>query len=245
VALEKPRLAETAYGLREVCGEKQISQRVELHKLAYTGINPKFDLDYLKNQIVSIADNKIKSLVHSVYERIKELPDKDAEQQWIQEISVLRISQNGSPIKKVTQFSPFSEEYTDLSKDGSGAFYKRKENHKGQFVYATTEKKKGGKESLKYHVRPVYVFESVPKVCDSLKAQYGDNFKDCGFFQSGCLIRIDRPVVHSATVRLESGVYKLNTIRTSGQTTVTSIIGVISPKIRIQKFIEAGMSRCK
>ena len=229
LCFEKAVLAETIYG-RAKDGARFITQRVELKSLALKPISPakvKFDLDYALKQTQSIRDEQIKCLLQ------KFLGTKPDEAQWNEFCANLHLLQkddrDGSKVVSVKMNVGKADEFADLSKDHSGAWRKAKQGHKGQIVYIDAD----GKPKI----RPVYVFESQYKVSNEITNKGG---KVYGFFRSGCLVQIDKPIAHDTTP-LEPGVYRLNTIETVGRAKVTSSSGQKSLPIAIAKFIEANL----
>ena len=229
LCFEKSALAETIYG-REKGGMHLITQRVELKSLALKPISPakvKFDLDYALKQSQSIRDEKIKRLLREF------LGTKPDEAHWNEFCANLHLIQKngsvGSKVVNVKMNVGKADEFADLSKDHSGAWRKAKQGHKGQIVYIDAD----GKPKI----RPVYVFESQFKVGKEITEKGG---KVYGFFRSGCLVQIDKPIAHDTTP-LEPGVYRLNTIETVGRAKVTSASGQKSLPIAIAKFIEANL----
>jgi CRISPR-associated endonuclease Csn1 len=230
ICLEKPVLAETIYGARENGSGRIIVQRAEVLKLAYKPINPSksvYDLGYATKQFKSIRDWNIRQLLEDF------IRDEPPEEAWKEFCGSFRLRRKdgsaGSRVTCVLMDVGEAVEYADLSKDGSGAWRKAKQGHKGQIVYLDLQGKP--------RIRPVYAFESVHGVIQEISRR-GETVY--GFFQSGCLVKIERPIVHTVTP-LEPGIYRLNTIKTVGQVKVTDIHGKASLPINISKFIEAQL----
>ena len=133
-----------------------------------------------------------------------------------------------------------------MSKDETGAFRKGKKGHRGQIVYLLQSKDKKGKERETVEVRPVYVFESRAKVEAELKRTHGSAVKIYGFFQSGCLIKVDEEVAHEKMV-LPPGTYLLNTIISKAKCAkVTTPNGKTYPEIplfTLSNLIASGLKR--
>jgi CRISPR-associated endonuclease Csn1 len=228
VRFEKPALAETIYG-KEKNGE-MIVQRVELRALAFKPISPaktKFDVQYGIKQLRSVRDEYVRQLLESF---LKTSPD---EAQWEHFCSTFRVvgknGAAGSLVSTVRLNVGKPDEFADLSKDKTGAWRKAKQGHKGQIIYLD--------DSGKPRIRPVYVFESQHDVSKQISQSGG---KVYGFFRSGCLVSIDKPIFHSTTP-LKPGVYRLNTIETVGRARVTNARGEKSLPIAIGKFLEANL----
>jgi CRISPR-associated endonuclease Csn1 len=231
LCLEKPVLAETIYGARDGEDGKVIVQRAEVVKLAYKPINPSksvYDLAYAAKQFKAIRDTHIRRLLE---EFIRDEPREDAWKDFCARFALRREdgSKAGSRVMHVLMNVGAPVEYADLSKDGSGAWRKAKQGHKGQIVWLDTQGKP--------RIRPVYAFESVRGVTQQIMSEGGTVY---GFFRSGCLVSIAKPVTHTVTP-LEPGIYRLNTIKAVGQVKVTDIQGRASLPISISKFIEAQL----
>ena len=120
-----------------------------------------------------------------------------------------------------------------MSKDGSGSFRRRKENHLGQFIYLDAQGKP--------RVEVVRVFDSPVKVKADIEAK-GKDIRIVDYYQKWCLVKLDKPVVHG-TITLEPGTYQLNTIKQDGRAQVTNAGGETSPEISLGKFLNAGFKR--
>ncbi len=236
VCFEKPALAETIYGARGQGKDKIIVQRAEVISLAQKPIAPgktKFDLDYARKQIQAIRDFHIQQ---QLSEFAATAPTEQAWNAFCQSFCLQRKSgSSGSAVKFVFMNVGEPDEYKDLSKDGTGAFRKAIKGHKGQFVYADTKGKP--------RVRPVYAFESVQTVRAEL-AQSAGQAAIKGFFQSGCLVELEKQIPHSSTP-LSPGKYKLNTILTDGRAKVTDSSGKMSLPISLEKMLAAGFKRAE
>jgi CRISPR-associated endonuclease Csn1 len=230
VCLEKPVLAETIYGARGMEGKKVIVQRAEVQSLAYKPINPSksvYDLAYATKQCKSIRDEHIRGLIlHFIHEE----PPEEGWKEFCASLCLRKLDGTpGSRITHVTMNVGEATEYADLSKDGAGAWRKAKKGHKGQIVYHDSQ----GKPKI----RPVYAFEGIKDVEKSIILNGGTVY---GFFRTGCLVQIAKPIAHDTTP-LAPGIYRLNTMKTVGQAKVTDIGGRPSFPINITKFIEAQL----
>ncbi len=243
LAYEKPRLAETIYGLRKSPHGEVIVLRATLSELAYKTQNMRkvYDLAYLDGQISCIRDPNIA-------QAIKQFRDTNpTQEQWKQFAANFRQpskkGSQGALVKKVWMNIASPESFRDLSKDGSGAYFQALKSHKGQIIYIETQKDRRGNITRTPRVAPVYVFDSIEQTKQRLLAEHGQNIQIYGFFQSGCSVEITKDLVHSPTVTLPKGVYRLNTLRSDGVMIVTNSTGEKSPAIGIKKFIEAGLRR--
>jgi len=253
LAFQKARLAETIYGGRAENGNTIIVQRVPLVDLAYNTKNQKkfFDFDYLRDQTKTVRHPMIAEALHQF------LADGcDEERAWRDFCDKFylpkRDGSHGPRVIKLNVRTGDAGEYANLAKDKNdkskphrGAFRKGKKEHKGQIVYIekTLAKKSGHKEIV--HVRPVYAFESRAIVERKLREEHGDAIRLYGFFQSGCLIAVEREVAHDK-VPLPAGTYLLNTIRTGGDVKLTTQDGKTHPEIprySLKNLIAAGLRR--
>jgi len=211
-------------------------QRSLLRDLAYKSEQqkPVFNLTYAATQIKDVRDERIKL---ELLKFIATSPDKFAWDAFCYKFEKGELdSMRGIKVLKVLQNRKEApSEFKDMSKDGSGAFRTRKEGHLGQFVYLDAKGKP--------RVEVVRVFDSIAKVKAEIEAR-GEGIRVIGFYQSLCLVKLDKPVVHGV-VTLEPGTYQLNTIKKDGQgrAQVTSAGGEKSPEISLGKFLAAGFTR--
>ena len=230
--LEKPILAETIYGARETKNEKMIVQRSEVLKLAYKPINPSksvYDLGYATKQFKTIRDAQIRHLLLGF---IQDEPPEEAWKEFCNTFSLpKKDGTQGSRVTHVLMNVGGTEEYKDLSKDGSGAWRKAKKGHRGQIVYRDG--------AGKPRVRPVYAFESVRVVRKEVEESDG---KFEGFFQSLCAVVLTEAVSHPKTP-LQPGQFVLNTIRKDGFAVLTDRSGKASQPISLLKLLSAGLRR--
>jgi CRISPR-associated endonuclease Csn1 len=229
LTFDKALLAETIYG-REKADSGLIVQRVKLKDLTLKPISPakaKFDLEYARKQIQCVRDERLKTILN---EFLATEPD---EARWNEFCVNLRLPHKdgraGSKVNRIRVNVGKATEFADLSKDRSGAWRKAKQGHKGQIIYLD--------ESGKPNIRPIYVFESQYRVSQEIKNSGG---KIYGFFRSGCLVSIEKPIAHGITP-LKPGIYRLNSIETVGRAKVTNSHGKRSLPIAIEKFIEANL----
>ena len=247
IAFAKPTLAETIYGGRREGEETLIVQRVSLLAL---GMKPAaqgksaFDLKYLRAQAKSVREPRI---VEAILRFLGEGHEEEAA--WRYFCANLHLPQrDGSPgprVLKVNVNTGAADEYAEMSKDQTGAFRKGKKGHRGQIVYLLRAAAKKGTVKETIEVRPVYVFESRSMVEKKLRDDHGDAITIYGFFQSGCLIAVEREVAHEKKP-LPAGTYLLNTIRTGGDVKLTTQDGKTHPDIprySLKNLIAAGLRR--
>lgn len=234
LAYEPAELADTIYGKRHEAGREAIVQRVALQDLAYRTEQQRrvFDLEYAAKQVAAVRDKPLRRVLESF---LATKPNQAAWDEFCEKLAVGKCPElPGRKVLKVTvNRDEDPEEFADLSKDGTGAFRTRKGEHQGQFVYVDA--------AGKPHVRPVRVFESLARVKAEV-AQKAAGGRVVGFFQSMCLVELDRPVTHGRTV-LPPGTYRLNTIKQDGRAQLTSPSGQKSPEINLRKLLAAGFRR--
>ena len=244
--LEKPKMAETIYGARREGVEHVIVQRVELAKLAHKPVSPAkslYDLKYAREQFKAIRDPQIKRLLLEWCDRGE---PEDGWRIFSSQFRALRKDGRPGPlVRKVSVRVGSKDEYSDLSKDGTGAWRKAKKAHRGQIVYRLRTTSKAGKVKESVVVCPVYIFESPSQVSARLEKEHGGAMTPCGYFQSGCMIEIDGEVHHDKAP-LPAGQYLLNTIRTGGDVKLTRQDGKTYPEIprySIAALLKSGMRR--
>lgn len=234
LAYEPAELADTIYGKRHDPDRDVIVQRVEVRELAYRTVQQRrvFDLEYAAKQVAAVRDRPLRHVLESF---VATKPDQAAWDAFCAQLAAgLCAELPGRKVLKVTvNRDEDPEEFADLSKDGTGAFRTRKGEHQGQFVYVDA--------AGKLHVRPVRVFESFARVKAEV-AEKAAGGRLVGFFQSMCLVELEREVRHGPTV-LSPGVYRLNTIKQAGRARLTSASGQKSPEINLRKLLAAGFRR--
>ena len=252
VAFRKPRLAESIYGARD--NRSVIVHREPVFDLAYNTEKQKpiFDLEYLRDKIKKVRGScsleSPESTIVGLLERFLN-EGNDDEAAWRDFCANLHLPQRdggrGPRVVKVTVKAGEPPEYVELSKDKTGAYRKGKKGHRGQIIYLlrAATKKDAVKETIE--VRPVYVFESRTAVEKKLKDEHGDAITIYGFFQSGCLIAVEREVAHEKKP-LPAGTYLLNTVRAGGDVKLTTQNGKTHPDIprySLKNLIAAGLRR--
>ncbi len=252
VAFKKPRLADSIYGARDECSI--IVHREPVFDLAYNTEKqkPVFDLEYLRDKIKKVrgsrSDENAESTIAGLLERfLKE--GNDDPSAWRDFCDNLRLPRRdgtlGPRVMKVTVKAGEPPEYVELSKDKTGAYRKGKKDHRGQIVYLLRTMTKKGVVKETIEVRPVYVFESRATVEKKLKDEHGEAITIYGFFQSGCLIAVEREVAHEKKP-LPTGKYLLNTVRAGGDVKLTTQEGRTHPDIprySLKALIAAGLRR--
>ena len=248
LAYEKAPLAETIYGGRAEKDETVIVLRSPLVELAMKPTAPGksvFDPGYLAKQIKAVRDPRIAKALRRFIEEGHE--EEAAWRAWCAEFRLPR--RDGSPgprVVKVNMTVGAPDEYREMSKDQTGAFRKGKKGHKGQIVFIETTKTKKGVAKEFIQVRPVYAFESRATVERRLREEFGGAIRIYGFFQSGCLIAIEREAAHEKKP-LPPGKYWLNTILTDSKcmklTTQDGRTFPDIPRYSLANLIAAGLRR--
>jgi CRISPR-associated endonuclease Csn1 len=222
-------------------GKKSKARTVNFLVFAHRPIPMKFNLEKAQARIDKICDEHVRQRLRAFVNQ-NPPPDQAAWNAFCDSFAQERKDENGNPlsdasghvlygaaIKKVRVNDGSPDEYKDFSKDGTGAFYKNKKEHKGQFVYVVDD----GTPDGAVNVRPVYVFESVRKVKKTV--ENAPKFKRLvAYFESGCTISVTQPVPASsynlvirdtekkkkwikATTPLMPSKFLLNTIITKSQ----------------------------
>jgi len=253
IAFEKPALDEKFYGKRanesKAAREKRGRPVSMVRRLENVG-----DLPYKSDNNKKVFDASLKT----AYTRIENIRDETVrkafasyfnshqptEVDWRKKLEEGFFHPNGSRIRRLLLDRGSPDEYGNFAKDGTHA-WRRGEPHRGQIVYRlrATTKKGAVKETIE--VRPVYVFESRAAVEKKLKDEHGDAITIYGFFQSGCLIAVEREVTHEQKP-LPAGTYLLNTVRAGGDVKLTTQDGRTHPEIprySLKNLIAAGLRR--
>jgi CRISPR-associated endonuclease Csn1 len=232
IAFERPVLADTIYARRD--NNTTIVQKSPLRELAYKQEQMKlvFDLKYAASQIEAVRDARIRQEL-----KIK-LAEQPNQAEWERFCETFRQKRkDGSLGARIIRVALNRDEdpaeFADLSKDHTGAFRTKKKEHRGQFIYLDGKGRP--------HVRAVRVFESLAAVKAGV-SELGKEIQVVGFFQSMCLVELEKPVVHGSTV-LQPGKYQLNTIKKDGRAQLTSASGIKSPEIGLVKLLPAGFKR--
>jgi len=235
LCFEKGKLEETIYARRTIAGNSVAAVRQEFRALAFksVGINKtEFNLDYLYKQTDKILEPRIRQLVQDF---ASTEPNEAAWERFCDEVRLPRKDGHPGPhVRRVRMRVGPMDEFKNLSKDraASGA-YRKGSTHHGQWVYRDATGR-----SL---VRPVYAFESAGQVRRELIAMHGLDAL-VGYFQSGCLVELVRPVAHKKTP-LAPGQFSLNTLRKDGFAVVTDARGRKSEPISLKTLLESGFHR--
>jgi len=194
IAFEKPALADTIFGARKQGPERTIVQRCELVSLGMKPTAPgksAFDLTYLKKQIKSVRDAKIRSLLE------EEVGAGPLEEQWRAFCDTVRLPRKdgsqGPRIMRVNVNVGSADEYADLSKDATGAYRKGKDGHRGQILFTDKSGRVG--------VAPVYAHASAKEQSRLLSEDAGTTIH--GFVQTGCLVSLAHPIAKQDYRRIQ------------------------------------------
>ncbi len=231
VILQSPELEKTFYGKRLVDGEAMATKRVSLRSLC--AHDNKFSVAKGLKNAEKIIDSKLREHVLSF---LSKSPGSEAWAQWCDSAS---NPANGARLLAV-RISDFkkphvTEEYVDVSKDGASfrPQLKRADQNKGQFLYLDAKGKP--------RVVPVYAHQSLSAAKRSLEEQ---GIQTIGFFQSGCLIEIDKEVKYKDIV-IQPGRHTLSTLRADGYLILGDVAAMQGHPISIEKFLQANFRRVK
>jgi CRISPR-associated endonuclease Csn1 len=237
----QPALEATIYGRRTVDGHQYAVSRVPLASIAVnvTQAGKRSLKPVEKIDTSTVIDPVIRAQVD---EFLVQHPDLTLEvwDAWCADLR--RGGPHGPRVKKVFRtitLPDVLDEYADLSKDGSGQLRKGKQ-HRGYFVVEVSKPTKKLPGKRVYQVRPVYAHQSLYRLTQSLRSDAG--VRIVGYFESGCLIQIDRPVDHAKTP-LKPGIYRLNSIWAQGNAVVTDSTSKPSAPLGLGKLIASGFRR--
>ncbi len=237
VAVKKPVLEETIYSRRFVNGKDCIVKKSALKSLAYkSGLKPVYSIAELEKWLENNSSG-IPQIINPVVRRLvaefaKTNPSEEEWNAWCETARIPAENGKGSRVIRVLTYVGSPDEYKDLSKDGCGAYRKGK-SHKGQIIWQNS--------SGKYKVAPIYVHSSKKRTMEEL-AKRPDFKRVAGIFRSNCIVKIDAPVTNNkAEILLPAGMYKLNTIMTSGHAILTDSNGNKKPAININYLMASNM----
>jgi len=236
VAFEKPKLAETIYGVhlakRDENGKPSEYVAVTTAKTSNTKPTRVEDWASLSVKEAGKRSEKIYSPdIRADFER--KLSENPSQEEWKTFITGYRCA-NGTRPKKIAyiesrDIAPASNgkapdtfgEFRNAQMPGQ--YIKDKKEHKGQLV---CQDEKG-----KWEVVPVYVWESLWKKSQEMRKKY----KRVEFFHSQQLVEVQK------SCNVPAGIYKLNSIMISGQVLLTGMDGTTVPtKPGIGHLIDAG-----
>ena len=231
VCVEKPSLGESIYGVRGSDGAATMVKRYPVSSLAYKSVGPNkvvYDVPTARKKIQSIRDEAIKNHLQGFLETT---PDEADWNNFCKKLSLSKSGEAPHRVHRVFLDVGTSDEFKDLSKDGTGAYRKGAKGHKGQILYRDAQGKA--------RVRPVYVFESTEKVTKELKAS-SSAVQIIGVFRSGDRVQLTQDVQHPKTP-LSKGTYILSSMRADGYTALKNP-AIISLPISVSKLLDAGFA---
>jgi CRISPR-associated endonuclease Csn1 len=234
VALEKPSLEETIYGVRKLNGEEYAVGRQAFHEFATKLVGGKRVLKKLADiETHRIVDGRIRLDVENFLERNSHLTLEE----WDAWCATYRLGGDGPQVKQVltTRSKADSlEEYKDVSKDGTGQL-KRGAKHRGYFVYERPTATSKQPDRKQIEVRPVYVHESKNDVQAKLSQIHG-------YFESGCLVRLLKPWIFQGK-EYPAGEYILTSIWANRNAKLRHpVFGEIGP-VGLRILLDAGFQR--
>ncbi len=251
VAFEKAILADAIFGARKQGPERMIVQRCPLVSLAMNPVGRNksvFDLHYLKKKIKAVRDAKIRTLLAAT------AIDGLTEEKWRDFCANVCLSRKdgsrGPRILRVNMDVGSPDEYADLSKDGTGAYRKGKDGHRGQIIYSDSSGRAG--------VAPIYAHASASEIMKSLRAAPGIRIH--AFVQTGCLIAVENPIPKHGYRRIEfnearqqrrlepgadlpEGVYIWRTVQTANGQVVLEQANGKRVSLNLRALVAAGFSR--
>lgn len=243
IRFEKPKLAETIYGLRERNDYTETEKRKGIKQYVFvtrfgtgTTIKEYEDLNFAKKNVESIYSFNIRQ------DFLKKLNENPSPDEW--KVFVCNYRPGGRPKKLLVKASDYFNENEiqkflkgEISNLGEfikgkmpGQFLKQKQESHGYFVYKN--------EKGKWQREIVYAFESPYKK----KKEILEKFKNTEFyfFRTGVPVELKENVSVKGKERLKKGVYYLKTIMDNNYCKLTSIDGKISDVISLTLLIEEG-----
>ena len=218
---DPPTIEENFYGIK---GEGLVSKKVAVVDLAYTGQNPKFNLEALQKKIGKYGEDQLTSEVISnwllgILKRVEAASQH--EEVWLGAIKSTPLP-NGTIPRTLRWAERRGREFRQLEASPlhGPALIKPKGSHKGFFVV-----KSGLGKEANYRLIPVYVFNSKVEVRQHVIAM-GDEI--IYFLRAGYVIQLneERP-------RMPKGLYVIKTLMTQGTVVLESLQ---DPKLNLPKF---------
>jgi CRISPR-associated endonuclease Csn1 len=198
----RPALDQTIYGARRNGSGAVAVKRERLLHLGFKSPAPGklvFNLPTLRKGVENICDKRIRECVA---EFVASSPDEAA---WREFCAGLKQSKkdgtSGARIELVTVAVGDIEEYSDLSKDGNGA-WRRGATHRG-FLVALDGEHAGT-------ARPVYAFEPLSTAKSDFRERVGASTQ-VHFLESGCAVSLSKVNIE-ATPEMQSGRYIFTSI---------------------------------
>lgn len=218
---DPPTIEENFYGLK---GDGLISKKVTVVDLAYTGQNPKFSLEELRKQIGKFREDELTSKpiadwLEGILKRVG--ASAKPEELWLSAIKSTPLP-NGTIPRTISWPERRSQEFRqlDASPLHGPALIKPAASHKGFFVVRTSPAKEA-----KYHLVPVYVFNSKVEVKQNIMATGGEIVH---FLRAGHVIQLS-----TESPRMPNGSYKIKTLKTQGTVVLESLQ---DPQLNLPKF---------
>jgi CRISPR-associated endonuclease Csn1 len=184
IAFERAALADTSFGGRLDGGKPIIVKRVTVFDLAQEPAGApgktKFSLKYLIKKTESVRDETIKRRLKEEF--VEKEPDEVKWKKFCDSFAQKRKGGiTGARIIKVWVYAGEPDEFKDLSKDGTGAWRKAKDDHQGQIIYTNIDGNLA--------VKPVYAHASIRKETQKISESGGKSKVHC-FVRSKCLFRL-------------------------------------------------------
>jgi CRISPR-associated endonuclease Csn1 len=193
IAIEKAVFEDKIYGRRLLEGHTFIVGRESLSGLAIKTVQNRETLRRRSDiETHRIVDGRIRRDVEAFWDG-NPAATLEAWKEWC---ANYRRGINGPRVEKVLVTKSKAEatdEYKNVSKDvdaGTRGQYKRGAKHRGYFIYDRPAPTRKEPNRMQVEVRPVFVFESKREVLEDLSKH--TDWKNYGFFESGCQVRTQR-----------------------------------------------------
>lgn len=268
LCFEKATLEDSIYGARRTTqGEHVATKRMELVKIAYTGINPKFDGGKLQKSAANIYDKIIRDAVQRICGLTKEDKNKRGREAARKAAKVGEKAVRLNKLPKLESDAETSEDRwrefcAQLARGEHPDFRGRcilkvrmicsrgLEEFK-EFTPGEGNWRRGGGANPGYFVyreatgsercaaMAIYVHTSKPDTLNKLRAAF-PRAQILGFFRSGDLVQIENEI-SGIQMPVPAGMYRLATIQNRGTHAVLeSANGTSYKPVSISRLIAAG-----
>jgi hypothetical protein len=190
IAFERAALADTSFGIRDDGEKSIIVKRIPVFDLGQEPAGApgktKFSLKYLTKKTEWVRDATVR---RRLKEFIEEQPDEAGWRRFCESFTQKRKDGTaGARIIKVWVYAGEPDEFKDLSKDGTGAMRKAKDDHQGQIIFTD------GNGELA--VKPVYAHASIKEEMKRIAGVGGGSKVYC-FVRSRCSFRLGKEIPES------------------------------------------------
>ncbi|MEW5950374.1 MAG: type II CRISPR RNA-guided endonuclease Cas9 [Elusimicrobiota bacterium] len=237
IKYEKPKLAETIYGLRKVLDNGKEKYVFVMRFGKGTKIEEYYDMDLAKKNLDSILSDKIKK---DFSEKLSENPSAEEWKKFIDDYNaggkVKKIILKCSSLIEPEEIKDFLDgkvrNYGEFIKGKMpGQYLKQKKDSYGYMIYKN--------EEGKWVRESIYAFDSVIKKQKEIKEKY----KEAYYFRSGMLVEIQNDFeveIKKEKVKIKKGNYYLTTVGNNNFGKIEKIDSSEVYNINIKYLIENG-----